>query len=367
MQVDLIITELNVGGAERNFVNLAIGLADAGDDVRVFSLGPLPHGEQAQLLKRLQHRGIDIVSGQATGWRSLPHCYGRLRRWMRGPTREICQTFLFHANLLGGLGANSRQYRRMIGGLRVAEDTAWRCRLESLAVRRMDRLVCVSDAVRRFAQRRLGCRSDQATVIPNGVDVDTIRQSGPFDWSRVGWPSDAVVSLFVGRLHPQKGIVDLQRQVNRLAPKDDPKRRLLIVGDGPQRESLQSWAREQGDQRVQCLGWRDDVAALTNACRVLILPSRYEGMPNVVMEAMAAGRPVVVSGVEGIEELVPSNAPEQVFRVGDSEAMAGLAERFLADPEFAAKVGATNQQHMRSNFSIQTMVDRYRALYQSLL
>ncbi len=230
----------------------------------------------------------------------------------------------------------------------------------------MQGVVCVSRAVQKFAQDRLGCDAEQSVVIPNGVDVTRFASASPLKWSDIGWPDDSIVSLFVGRLHPQKGIELLQEKIDQIAP-DGSNRRLLLVGDGPLRRDLESWSERVGRQRVQLLPWQSDVAPLMRACRVLLLPSHYEGMPNVVLEAMAAAKPVVCSRIEGSEELLSDALNQQSFPAGDSIAMNNLVEQFLSDQILCDQVGDLNQSRVRNDFSIAAMVDAYRSYYRTLL
>jgi starch synthase (maltosyl-transferring) len=202
-------------------------------------------------------------------------------------------------------------------------------------------------------------------VIPNGVDVSRFDTSAPIDWRSIGWPADSRVTLFVGRLHQQKGIELLQQQVDRLAPAESD-RRLLLIGDGPLRGELGRWAANVGTRRVQLLPWQSDIAPWMRGSQLLILPSRYEGMPNVVLEAMAAGRPVVCSRVEGIEELLADTLEQQSFPPGDGDAMQKLALRFLSDPSLADATGSENRSRVRRDFSIPAMVDAYHSLYRTL-
>jgi starch synthase (maltosyl-transferring) len=272
---------------------------------------------------------------------------------------------LYHANLLGSLAVRSAGVDCLVGGLRVAERRPLRLAIERRAVRRMRRVVCVSEGVARFAHDVLRCDRSRIVVIPNGVNVDRLSSGDRFDWSRLGWPGDSRVVLFVGRMHVQKGIELLREQVDRLAPPNSD-RRLLLVGDGPLQGVVDDWIRTVGN-RVQRLPWQRDVGSLIRSARVLVLPSRYEGMPNVVMEAMAAGRPVVCSQVEGIAELL-SHAPErQSFPVGDGAAMVTRVDAFDTDDDLCREIGRQNQQRMRDEFSIPAMVDAYRSLYRSLI
>lgn len=380
MRVDFVITELFVGGAERCLTELAIGLAETGDQVRVFSLASLPdvqqtpladrlqlpQVQQSLLVDRLQLAGISVESGAADSPIKFFSAYRQLRDWFDVSKPDISQTFLHHANVLGTFAAKASGVETRIGGLRVAEARRLRCQIERSAVKRMQGVVCVSGAVQKFAKDRLGCDAEQSVVIPNGVDVSRFASAPSLKWSDIGWPDDSIVSLFVGRLHPQKGIELLQEQIDRIAP-DGSNRRLLLVGDGPLRNGLESWSKRIGRQRVQLLPWQSDVAPLMRACRVLVLPSHYEGMPNVVLEAMAAAKPVVCSRIEGSEELLSDALNQQSFPAGNSNAMKNLVEQFLSDEVLCDQVGDLNQSRVRNDFSIAAMVDAYRSHYRMLL
>jgi glycosyltransferase involved in cell wall biosynthesis len=365
MRIDFVITELFVGGAERCLTELALGLSECGDEVRVFSLGRLPSDPQRMLVDRLEGAGIPVETASADSLLKLYPAYRRLRGWLHQSRPDLCQTFLHHANVVGSRAAAAAGVDLLVGGLRVAESRPLRCRLERSALARAQSVVCVSSAVQGFAAARLGCRPGKTIVIPNGVDVSRFASAEPLKWSSIGWPDDSIVSLFVGRLHPQKGLELLQHQIDRLAPSGS-NRRLLLVGEGPLQKRLKSWIGQIGQDRVQLLPWQADVAPLMAACRLLILPSHYEGMPNVVLEAMAAGRPVVCSRVEGSDELL-SHLPSQSFPVGDSGAMSGLVEPFLSDRQLCDEVGSNNQSRVRNDFSIAAMVDAYRSHYRTLL
>ncbi len=247
----------------------------------------------------------------------------------------------------------------------MADKNRIRLPIERAAVKRMTSLVCVSGAVQDFASERLGCPKENSLVIPNAVDVSRFSLGPALDWTTLGWPSDASVALFVGRMDPQKGLDLLQEQLDALVPVES-NHKLLLVGDGPGRPAIDRWCAKVGKDRVQRLDWQADVAPLMRACRVLILPSRYEGMPNVVMEAMAAGRPVVCSRVEGSVELLSHDWQHQSFAIGDGRTMVSLANVYLNDAAESDRVGEINRVRMRNEFSIPAMVDAYRSHYQGL-
>ena len=167
----------------------------------------------------------------------------------------------------------------------------------------------------------------------------------------------------------------MQHHIDRLVPLRS-RRRLLLVGNGPLQDDIETWIAQLGDDRVKRLPWQADVAPLMRAARVLVLPSRYEGMPNVVLEAMAAGRPVVCSRVEGIAELLPmepssigSESPgaSQTYPAGDDARMLDLVDSFCGDAPRGDEIGDANQSHVRNHFSIAAMIDAYRNHYRRLL
>ncbi len=366
MRVDFVITEMNVGGAERCLTQLACGLHASSHRVRVFSLGPLPCGEQRQLVDRLIAVGIPVASGEASRPSQFLSCYRHLKNWLKEGKADVCQTFLHHANVMGTFAARATTSSLCIGGIRVAEPRWLRTKIESAAVRRMDHVICVSQAVARFAQSNLHVENARCSVIGNSVDMACYSNAKPFSWSELGWPADCRVTLFVGRLHPQKGLELVQQQIDRIAPPNSH-RRLLLVGDGPLRSSLQQWANDIGRERVQVMPWQSDVAPLMKASRLLVLPSHYEGMPNVVLEAFAAGLPVVCSRVEGSDELISHDRESQSFEPGDSLAMAALIERMATDDTFCRNVGEANLARARRDFSISAMVDTYASCYRDLM
>ena len=366
MRIDFVITELYAGGAERCLVEIALGLAETGDDVRVFSIGSLPSGDQALLVDRLRNAGIPLDSGQADSITNTLGAYRQLQAWLAASPPDLCQTFLYHANVMGTRAAKTTGVSTRIAGIRVAESKALRCHLERLALRSCSSVICVSQAVKQFASTKLGCPNEKLTVIPNGVDVSRFASATPFDWSKIGWSNDSMVTLFVGRLHRQKGIELLQSQIDEIAPLGS-NRRLLLVGDGPLRGDLEKWSNRLGPERVQLLGWQPDVAALIKSSRLLVLPSHYEGMPNVILEAMAAGSPVVCSRVEGSGELLENSREEQSFIAGDAPSMARLIHRLQTDNPLAEELGLQNQAFVKQRFSVAAMVDAYRSHYRSVL
>jgi glycosyltransferase involved in cell wall biosynthesis len=143
---------------------------------------------------------------------------------------------------------------------------------------------------------------------------------------------------------------------------------LVIVGDGPLRSELaQLAARLKIADRVHFVGYRRDVPEILAASDVLLLPSEWEGMPNVVLEAMAAGKPVVATDVEGVREVLGPGAADQLVTPRRPEIFAARLLEILENPGFAANLGAANHERVKQAFSLDAMAQAYADLYRSLV
>ena len=346
-------------------MELAVRLTQAGDRVRVYSVWSRPPKERSIIVDLLEANGIEIEFLQCDHVYQLLGARHRLIKSLIAFDPDVVQTFLFHANVIGTMAAKSAKVDVRIGGIRVAEPNPIRIPIERHAAKSMQHVVCVSSEVAKFAEKYLNLDPIKTSTIPNGVDVTRFATATAFDWTKLGWDSDRLVTLFVGRMHPQKNLDLIQAKIDSLAPKDS-QRSVLLVGDGPLATSIDQWVRTVGEDRVRRLSFQNDIAPLIKAARLLILPSHYEGMPNVVLEAMASGRPVVCSDVEGSRELLAHASDTQCFDRDDGDQMARLAEQFLTDAAFADEIGLQNQAFVRNQFSLPAMVDAYRTLYRDL-
>lgn len=362
MRIDLVITELFVGGAERCLTELATALQDRGHQVRVASIAPLPRGPQGQLVTRLLDRRIEVFSCDSRHRLQLPKAWRRLSRWLRQGRPDVIQSMLFHANVLAAIASTASPDSRLVGGLRVAEPIRWRLTVERRALRRMETVVCVSRAVQRFAQRMFPDAAAKTVVIPNAIDVNRVDACEPIDWTSLGWPPQANVLLYVGRLHHQKGLDLLVDALPGLLGRF-PEMHCCLVGQGPQHALLQQAQQRLGSDRFRLLGWRHDALSLIKACRLLVLPSRYEGMPNVVLEAMAAGKPVACTRVEGIDELLGDQFDQQTCPAGDAAALQQLLENLWVSPQISESIGRANRRLAEQNHSIEVSASAYELIY----
>lgn len=235
---------------------------------------------------------------------------------------------------------------------------------ERRAARWADRVLCVSEAERRTGERA-GIAARWA-VVPNGVpEVESEGQAAARSaLPRLGGvPADAPLVVCVGRLCPQKGQLTLLDAWSRVAA-DVPGARLVLVGDGPDRAELARRAPES----VVFAGASDEVDLWYSAADLVVLPSRWEGMALTPLEAMACGRPVVVTDVGGARECLPPGQQETcLVRPGDPRALAESVTRLLRDPELRDFMGEAARKHVRAEFDVRRATASVLRLYGELL
>lgn len=208
---------------------------------------------------------------------------------------------------------------------------------------------------RGLADLATGFAPDVAVAVtPNGVDAETFR---PAAAGRGGGPAHL---LFVGRLTHQKAVDHL---LAALAALPDPAAaRLRVVGDGPDRAALEAQAAALGlRDLVRFTGWagRDELPAIYQDADIFVLPSRDEGMPNVVLEAMAAGLPVAATDVAGTRELVTHGKTGVLTAVGDVAGLAAALAGLIADPERRRGLGAAGRDRVLADYSWRSAAAAY--------
>lgn len=358
-----VITELDVGGAERALVALATGLDRSRWKPTVIGLG-----SEGPLTEPLRNQGIETVCLGADPRRPI-RALARLASTLRRCKPWLVQSFMFHANIAARLAAPLAGRPWVVGGLRVAErEKGWHRMMDRLTQRLATGSVCVSEGVARFS-RDVG-RLDPArlTVIPNGIDPAPIDRATPTVREAIGVPEGAFLALFVGRLVVQKGLDVLIEAASMVAARRADWQ-LAVVGAGPLRPDLIRQARGHAvlRDRVRWLGRREDVPALLKAADLLALPSLWEGMPNVVLEAMAARRAVVATRVEGSEDLVLPGQTGWLVEPGDPGGLAGALLEAVHDRERTRAFGEAGRARVESRFTIRRVIEAYERLWASIL
>ena len=362
LRIAFCVTELDPGGAERALVELVTRLDRTRFDPRVYCLSG-----RGALVDRLDAAGIKTVLLGARSRGDLGVLF-RLKAALRQHPPHVLQTWLFHANLAGRIAGWWNGIPVIASGIRVAERRSrWPLRLDRWTGALVDVHVCVSEAVREFSQSVAGLDPGKLLVIPNGVDAQRFAIAAPLDLRSLGVPTGKPVLIAVGRLDRQKGFDLLLEAIARGRPfPGDP--HCVVVGEGPERKNLESKRSELGlDPQVHFVGWQQDVAGILKRGAGFVLPSRWEGMPNVVLEAMAAGLPVVATDVEGVREVVVNGETGWVVKPGDPDALALAIREMLTEYLLGGKRGAAGAERVRRHFTWDGMTAAYEVLYERLL
>jgi L-malate glycosyltransferase len=206
-------------------------------------------------------------------------------------------------------------------------------------------------------------------VIYNGVDVSQFgnRTPSPKLHKELGIPQDTPLACMIARFYPQKAYDEFIEAAD-LVNKEGVACHFLCVGDGPLRSSVQKMVSNRGLQnRVTFLGSRKDVSDILNNCDIAVLASHHEGLPITILEAMAAGLPVVTSDVGGCKEAVIHGKTGFLIPPGDFRRMAQAIERLLANKELAWSMGQSGRQRVGKYFDISVNCQQVQELYLELL
>ncbi|HVR43499.1 MAG TPA: glycosyltransferase [Thermoanaerobaculia bacterium] len=365
-----LIDSLTMGGAESLVVPFARASRASGLDLTVCArttIGGNP------LEGELRDTGVAVENLEARSLRDRA-AFRRLMRLIRSREIDVIHAHLAYSAIWGALAAR-RGRVPLVASLHVPPDPApdlkeriRRMMLVALLNRYAFRVVMVSAALADAWRSATAIRPERIAVIHNGVPVD--RAGSPPDRGRtrmqLGLADDAPVVMTVSVLREGKGI-DVLLHAAKTVLASTPSCRFVIVGDGPMRESWEALARQVGiAHAVQWTGFRRDVAALLAAADLFVLPTLADAFPTAVLEALAAGRAVVATGIGGVREMVDSESGRLV-PAGDPAALAATIRRSLDDSAWLERAGRAGRARVEREFSTEAWVARLRATYRDAI
>jgi glycosyltransferase involved in cell wall biosynthesis len=370
-----VITRMIVGGAQENTM-LSCALIDRERFPSELLTGT-ETGAEGELLTETRARGVTIHLEPALvraihPWRDAV-ALGRMARFIEHGRYDVVHTHCSKAGILGRIAARMARVPVIVHtyhGLPwnptysgpFNRFVTW---IERACTRADAALVVVAEADRVEVLTRDVGRPDQFTLIRSGIEIEAYRDvatSRGDARARVPVPEDGFVVGSVGRLSLQKAPLDLVSAFARLA-RSRPDAHLVMVGDGPLRAEVEAAVASAGiADRVHLVGLRRDVPELLRAFDVFALASRYEGLPRVFPQAMAAGLPIVATHVDGAADVVVPGENGFLVEVGDLDGFARRLGDLAADRARARAMGERGRERVEE-FSAHRMVRQLEELY----
>jgi len=369
MKVLFVICNLDRGGTETQVVELAKRLTSTRCQVTVAALrgtGPLRSG--------LQQAGIRIVDFPIkAGLVSVRGLYQFLRLWqfIRREKFVVVHSHDLWANLLAVPAAKFAGALVVLSSQRDLAHLSWYTPFRKKVIGRIHRwstgVIVNSSAVNELVQKEFHVPARRVCVVRNGVDFGrfaSLRANRRKHFPEVD--VDAKLILTVANMHTEgKGHYELI-EVARQLRSTYPDARFIFAGDGAERLNIEASARTAGVQdSVTFLGQRADIPELLACCDIFVLPSRAEGLPNSMLEAMAAGLPIVATAVGGVPEVIEDGVNGLLVPPRDPVSLAGAILRILRDPEFAKRLAVAGRERAHSEFGFDRVVAELGFVYET--
>lgn len=364
MRILYFLNTLVRGGVEEHVLTLANGL-----DRRRFEVSLACPGCLLELLKPDLAADVAVHDIDIQRWsdlRSIRH----LASIVRKSAPDVLHSHLFYASMFGSTIGKLAGVPTTIETYHVPEvwRTGW-LKKSGLIDRGfagfVDHFIAVSHAVGAHLERVKKVPAQKITVIWNGRDLSAYTGVGRGGFSIPDAGSKAVVGV-VGRLEPQKGHAHLIRAMPAIV-RQFPDVLFAFLGDGRLRAALEEQCRSAGiADAVRFLGYDKDVAGFLNSIDIFVLPSLYEGLPLAVIEASAAGLPIVATAVDGTPEVVVDGETGLLVPAGDPDALVGPILSLLKDPARGERLGRAAARRARENFGLSSQIRATEEIYARL-
>ncbi|WP_354677002.1 glycosyltransferase [Cupriavidus plantarum] len=375
LRILLVTTGLRMGGAEQQVAALAREYLARGHQVALISLTPDCEVPLPDAVERLM---LDLHKNPL----SMAQALFAARRFARQWRPDIVNAHMFHANLFARILSRIAPLPPLVCAAHsFSEGGRHRMLLYRLTNRWCTLTTQVSEASRAEMIRAGAVTADRVRVMFNGIDTEKFRPDPALrarTRAQLGYGGETRLIVTIGRLAAEKAQTMLVDAFARMA--GDAPAHLLIVGDGPERGALAARIEQRGlGQSATLLGMRHDIPALLNAADLFVLSSRVEGMPLVIGEAMACGRPIVATAAPGVAELMGD--VDTIVPIGDTEALARAMSAALrqANEDGAAdgtaegnaegnadRAAAVRRDRIVKQFGIAAAADRWLALFAQL-
>ena len=358
-----LVEGFNFGGAETKLLELVKHMDKDRFETTVISLGL--GNEIEELFHELDCRVMTFQRQKQVDFKLLK----RLTNFIRDEKIDIVMTTLFYADVIGALAGRKGGAKGVFSWETISSPKwlvphrFWGYRY---AIRKADKVISVSNATAEWLVEKRKVSPAKVMIIPYGVNLQKFNPDiKSTNRSAIGVEVGDLVIGQVSRLNEQKGhtyLIDAAPAIIKAVPNA----KFVLVGDGPLRAELEQQIKANGvEDNFILLGFRQDVPQLLPLFDVFALPSLYEGLPNVVLEAMACGLPVVATPVDGTKEAVVDKQTGFLVPVADIDALANQLVEVISNPAIKADLGGAGRKRVEQSFSLEGQVKKFEDLYEN--
>lgn len=362
-----VITDLRLGGAQKVLVNFLTCLNRELFNPKVVCL----FGGKSPVASEIEGLGIPVIDFNFKNKFDV-FSFWHFYNWLKHEKPAILHSSLFHANLLS----------RVVGRiLKIPIIISWRQNinlgsnirefLNRLSANLDDCVIAVSNEVRSKELIATRINPDKVIVVYNSINTDLYQPNDDYSREEIrfkfGIEGSTILLGTIGRLHPQKGITYLLEGFKEVR-NQYKNAKLIIVGEGELKPQLIEQAKYlQIIDSTLFPGAKTNIPEILKALDVFILPSLWEGLPLALLEAMAAGLPVIATGVGGIPEVIENNRSGIIVPTADPGAIYSSIHRLISDPELRDSMGEAGRKRVVEKFDVKKNILQLERIYTQLL
>ena len=369
-----IVNGFAIGGGELKLLELVKNLVEKRADKYTVTVCSV--GQGGTLQPEFERLGIKVFVIEKKHKFDISQVF-KVCRIIKQEQIDLVQTTLFYADVIGALAAKLTGVDAVISWDTVSHppdshETRLRHKLSyQLCMRFVKRIVAVSEGVKKYLVEDRKIASKKIVIIHYGIDLSLFKSRNGFldkrKRSELGLPDHKIVIGTVARLEIQKG----HRYLIAAAPEIINKVSNVVfvfAGDGTLRQELETQVNELGlQENFRFLGFRKDVKELLFAFDVFVLPSLFEGLPNVILEAMASGRPIVATAVDGTPELIEHNETGLLVPPKSPHALQEQILNLLENEEKGSKLVQQAKEMAKQKFSFDQQFRKFEEVYEATL
>lgn len=365
MKILHVIPNLGIGGTEKILLELCRRMDSKSFQMAVVSLKS--GGTTADELKKIPVP-ITILDSSDDFWKGMfefPRLFFELKKTIQDFSPDLVHTWLTRANVIGRLSARSACVPTVISSLRVMEVEKKYHLWAEFLTHRWSKIVTVNcTALEKFAVEKIKIPKEKIVLIPNGIDMSCVPASSVKGYENGSGGNGFVIGT-MGRLHQQKGI-DIFLRAAKMVIEQLPQCRFLVAGDGPQKKVLLELAVKLKIQsQVKFVGWTKTPGEFLSSLDLFVLASRWEGMPNVILEAMSLRKPILATAVGGTTDLIEDGREGLLIGPDDVSACAKGMLTLIQNHVLREKMTQLAYEKVVQKFTLQKMISSYQMLYES--